>query len=177
MVKNKTGGNRHKKQARKNVNAPVSVRLRIPKEEGVILAKVMKLFGNSMAEVLCEDKVTRLLIIRKRFKGRNKRDNNIAVNKVLLVGRRLWEVVNPKKKQKVDLLYVYSDGQIDDLRQKVNVNSIVLPDYIEKEEEIAYDLSSKNDWKDEKNKTIVGDITQTENTKISKIEEFDFDDI
>jgi|TARA_R110002074_G_scaffold52070_2_gene131440 initiation factor 1A len=177
MVKNKTGGNRHKKQARKNVNAPVSVRLRIPKEEGEILAKVMKLFGNSMAEVLCEDKVTRLLIIRKRFKGRNKRDNNIAVNKVLLVGRRLWEVVNPKKKQKVDLLYVYSDGQIDDLRQKVNVNSIVLPDYIEKEEEIAYDLSSKNDWKDEKNKTIVGDITQTENTKISKIEEFDFDDI
>jgi len=177
MVKNKTGGNRHKKQARKNVNAPVSVRLRIPKEEGEILAKVMKLFGNSMAEVLCEDKVTRLLIIRKRFKGRNKRDNNIAVNKVLLVGRRLWEVVNPKKKQKVDLLYVYSDGQIDDLRQKVNVNSIVLPDYIEKEEEIAYDLSSKNDWKDEKNKTIIGDITQTENTKISKIEEFDFDDI
>jgi initiation factor 1A len=177
MVKNKTGGNRHKKQARKNVNAPVSVRLRIPKEEGEILAKVMKLFGNSMAEVLCEDKVTRLLIIRKRFKGRNKRDNNIAVNKVLLVGRRLWEVVNPKKKQKVDLLYVYSDGQIDDLRQKVNFNSIVLPDYIEKEEEIAYDLSSKNDWKDEKNKTIVGDITQTENTKISKIEEFDFDDI
>jgi initiation factor 1A len=177
MVKNKTGGSRHKKQARKNVNAPVSTRLRIPKEEGEILAKVMKLFGNGMAEVLCEDKVTRLLIIRKRFKGRNKRDNNIAVNKVLLVGRRLWEVVNPKKKQKVDLLYVYSDGQIDDLRQKVNVNSIVLPDYIEKEEEIAYDLSSKNDWKDEKNKTIVGDITQTENTKISKIEEFDFDDI
>ncbi len=130
-----------------------------------------------MAEVLCEDKVIRLLIIRKRFKGRHKRDNNIAVNKVLLVGRRLWEVVNPKKKQKVDLLYVYSDGQIDDLRPKVNVNSIVLPDYIEKEEEIAYDLSSKNDWKDEKNKTIVGDITQTENTKISKIEEFDFDDI
>ena len=177
MVKNKTGGSRHKKQARKNVNAPVSTRLRIPKEEGEILAKVTKLFGNSMAEVLCEDKVIRLLIIRKRFKGRHKRDNNIAVNKVLLVGRRLWEVVNPKKKQKVDLLYVYSDGQIDDLRQKVNVNSIVLPDYIEKEEEIAYDLSSKNDWKDEKNKTIVGDITQTENTKISKIEEFDFDDI
>jgi initiation factor 1A len=181
MVKNKTGGSRHKKQARKNVNAPVSMRLRIPKEEGEILAKVMKLFGNGMAEVLCEDKVTRLLIIRKRFKGRNKRDNNIAVNKVLLVGRRLWEVVNPKKKQKVDLLYVYSDGQIDDLRQKVNVSSVILPDGVEEEEESAYDLSSKNDWKDEKNKTILGDkkVTQTENIKISKKDDFDldFDDI
>jgi len=70
MVKNKTGGSRHKKQARKNVNAPVSTRLRIPKEEGEILAKVMKLFGNGMAEVLCEDKVTRLLIIsRKKTMG------------------------------------------------------------------------------------------------------------
>jgi len=179
MVKNKTGGSRHKKQARKNVNAPVSMRLRIPKEEGEILAKVMKLFGNGMAEVLCEDKVTRLLIIRKRFKGRNKRDNNIAVNKVLLVGRRLWEVVNPKKKQKVDLLYVYSDGQIDDLRQKVAVNSVILPDGVE-EDDIAYDISSKNNWEDDKNKTIIGAAgIPTENVKIGKKDdlELDFDDI
>jgi len=177
MVKNKTGGSRHKKQARKNVNAPVSTRIRIPKEEGEILAKVTQLFGNGMASVLCEDNVTRLLIIRKRFKGRNKRDNNIEVNKLLLVGRRLWEVVNPKKKQKVDLLYVYSDGQIDDLRQKVNVSSIILPCGIEEEEESAYDMSSKNDWKDDENKTIIGSTkeTPTENIKISKTDNFDFD--
>jgi len=137
-----------------------------------------------MAEVICEDKVTRLLIIRKRFKGRNKRDNNISVNKVLLVGRRLWEVVNPQKKQKVDLLYVYSDGQIDDLRQKVNVNSIILPDSVEDEDEGAYDISSKNNWEDEKNKTILGAIKEipTENVKINKSGkkddfDFDFDDI
>ena len=178
MVKNKTGGSRHKKQARKNVNAPVSMRLRIPKEEGEILAKVMKLFGNGMAEVLCEDKVTRLLIIRKRFKGRNKRDNNIAVNKVLLVGRRLWEVVNPKKKQKVDLLYVYSDGQIEDLCQKVSVNSVILPDGVEEVDDVAYEISSKNDWKDEQNKTIVGaEEIATENIKIGNKDDFDFDDI
>jgi initiation factor 1A len=177
MVKNKTGGSRHKKQARKNVNAPVSTRLRIPKEEGEILAKVTKLFGNSMAEVLCEDKVIRLLIIRKRFKGRHKRDNNIAVNKVLLVGRRLWEVVNPKKKQKVDLLYVYSDGQIEDLCQKVAVNSIILPDGVEEEDDVAYDISSKNDWKDEQNKTIIGAEEIAENVKIGNEDDFDFDDI
>ena len=181
MVKNKTGGSRHKKQARKNVNAPVSTRLRIPKEEGEILAKVMKLFGNGMAEVLCEDKVTRLLIIRKRFKGRNKRDNNIEVNKVLLVGRRLWEVVNPKKKQKVDLLYVYSDGQIGDLCQKVNVSSIILPGGFgeEEEDDSAFDYSSKKDWKQDDKKILGGATKTTENIKCSKKDDFelDFDDI
>ena len=40
MVKNKTGGSRHKKMARKNVNAPVSSKLRLAKEEGEIYAKV-----------------------------------------------------------------------------------------------------------------------------------------
>jgi len=182
MVKNKTGGSRHKKQARKNVNAPSSTRLRVPKLEGEILAKVLTLFGNGMAEVLCEDKVKRLLIIRKRFKGRNKRDNSIEVNKVLLVGRRLWEVVNPKKKQKVDLLYVYSDSQIGDLRQKVNVSNLILPDGIEEEDESPYEISTKNNWEDGKDKSILGSIKETpsENIKISKSEmpdELDFDDI
>ena len=120
------------------------------------------------------------LLLEKRFKGRNKRDNNIAVNKVLLVGRRLWEVVAPKKKQKVDLLYVYSDGQIDDLRQKVTVNSIILPNGVEEEDDVAYDISSKNNWEDDKNKTIIGAAgIHTENVKIGKKDdlELDFDDI
>ena len=165
-------------------------RLRIPKEEGEILAKVIKLNGNSMADVICEDKVVRLLIIRKRFKGRNKRDNSIALDKVLLVGRRLWEVVQAKKKQKVDLLYVYSNSQIDDLRQKVNIPDVILPAFIEEEEETGFNITSKHDWQNigvdggPNNKTILGSIkeTPTENVKISKSNkkeefEFDFDDI
>ena len=80
MVKNKTGGSRHKKMARKNVKVPqAKTRLRIAKEEGEIYAKVIRLNGNGMADVKCEDGKTRLLIIRRRFKGRNKRDNSIAL--------------------------------------------------------------------------------------------------
>jgi initiation factor 1A len=169
MVKNTTGGSGHKKRASKNAKAPVSTRVREPKEEGEILAKVTKLFGNSMAEVLCEDKVVRLLIIRKRFKGRNKRDNNIAVNVLVLVGRRTWEVVRAKKQQKVDLLYVYSKDQIAQLRQKVNIDNIILPDDVEANDEGPYDISNKNDWKNEK--VVIG-------AKQTTVEpEFDFDDI
>jgi len=165
MVKNTKGGSGHKKQASKNSKAPVSSRVRAPKEEGEILAKVTRLFGNSMAEVLCEDKVIRLLIIRKRFKGRNKRDNNIVVGGLILVGQRTWEVVRAKKKQKVDLLYVYSKDQVTQLRQKVNISNIILPDDVEANDEGPYDISNKNDWKDAK--TVVGE----------KEEELNFDDI
>ena len=60
MVKNKTGGSRHKKQARKNVNIPISTKIRLVKEEGEMYAKVLKTFGGGMADVLCNDGVTRI---------------------------------------------------------------------------------------------------------------------
>jgi len=171
MPRNTTGGSGHKKRASKHAKAPASTRVREPKEEGEILAKVTRLFGNSMAEVICADKVIRLLIIRKGFKGRNKRDNNIAVNVLVLVGRRTWEVVQAKKKQKVDLLYVYSKDQISQLRQKVNIPNIILPDDVEANDECAYDISNKNAWKNEK--TVIGATKQTNSAE----PEFDFDDI
>ena len=150
MVKNKTGGSRHKKQARKNVNAPVSSKLRLANEEGEIYAKVIKLCGNGMADVLCNDKVVRLLIIRKKFKGRHKRDNTIAANTLLLVGRRLWEVVAEKKKQKVDLLCVYSMSQIEQLKKRATINIDLLPKHVQIEDDCGgFEITSKHDWKNE----------------------------
>ena len=150
MVKNKTGGSRHKKQARKNVNAPVSSKLRLANEEGEIYAKVIKLCGNGMADVLCNDKVVRLLIIRKKFKGRHKRDNTISVNTLLLVGRRLWEVVAEKKKQKVDLLCVYSMSQIEQLKKRATINIDLLPKHVQIEDDCGgFEITSKHDWKNE----------------------------
>ena len=152
MVKNKTGGNRHKKQARKNVNAPVSTKLRLAKEEGEIYAKVTTLHGGGMAEVICSDGVTRLLIIRRKFKGRNKRDNSIGIEKMVLVGKRLWEVVSDNKKQKVDLLYVYSHSQVEELYKKEkSLVSGILPvaNKTEEEEETGFEITSKHDWKEE----------------------------
>ena len=60
---------------------------------------------------------------------------------------------------------------------KVAVNSIILPDGVEEEDDVAYDISSKNDWKDEQNKTIVGAEEIAENVKIGNKDDFDFDDI
>ncbi len=86
MVKNKTGGNRHKKMARKNVNMMArKPKIRISKDECEVYAKVMVMYGNGMCDVLCNDGITRMLIIRRKFKGRNRRDNQVKINNLVLV--------------------------------------------------------------------------------------------
>ena len=91
-----------------------------------------------------------------------------------------------RKKQKVDLLYVYSTDQIHELRQKVNIDDSILPDSVEKnEEESAFEITSKHDWKNEQNLSPISEdttnkkVSSSENTTTVVIEgeEFDFDDI
>lgn len=137
MVKNKKGGSGHKKMARKFVNNNSGPRkLRKAKvKEGEIYAKVLQMYGNGMCNVICMDNVERLCIIRKRFKGRNKRDNTVAVNSVLLVGIRSWELISNKKKPKVDLLYIYSSSGVSELMKDDVFNSIKWPDDGSKKED------------------------------------------
>ena len=86
--------------------------------------RILKMNGDN-ADVMCADKVTRLLQIRKKFKGRNKRDNIIATDTLVLVGIRSWEVRNEKKKPVVDLLYVYSPNQYESLKDIPEIYEIL----------------------------------------------------
>lgn len=127
MVKNK-GGGKHKHRARKNSKVPaVAPRLRAAKADDESYAKVLKMFGNGMAEVICNDMVVRLLIIRKKFKGRNRRDNAVSIDTMVLAGLRTWEVRAAKKKQKADLLCVYSGVTREDLEKLPGMNPRILP--------------------------------------------------
>ena len=51
MVKNTTGGSKHKSMARKLVNAPVSNKIRYSEDEDECYAKVTKMLGNGMCHV------------------------------------------------------------------------------------------------------------------------------
>lgn len=127
MVKNKKGGNRHKKMASKNNQPMGRQKLRLAKEnDGEMYGVVTKVFGNGMCDVYCNDNETRLLIIRRKFKGRNRRDNSVTLNGIVLVGIREWEVVALGKKQKCDLLYVYNDYHKDELKRKDGFNEKML---------------------------------------------------
>ena len=113
MPKNFKGGSRHKKMASKDTKSSTMFRIRYvdPNEPSEMYAIVTNVYGGGMLEVKCNDGVRRLCVIRRKFKGRNKRDNQISINSILIVGLRDWEVVQRNKKQKVDLLYVYNANQ------------------------------------------------------------------
>jgi hypothetical protein len=174
MVKNKKGGSGHKKLARKNVKETFRKRkLRKATINGEVYAKVVKINGGGMFDVMCfNDKKTRLLIVRKKFKGRNKRDNFISLNSILLVGLREWSVVSSNKKEKVDLLYIYTKNQHKELMDLNEIDSafIIREDEdcetgfdITKEEDIEYEFSLEK--------------TDTTNTKLETLEDVDWDDI
>jgi len=184
MVKNKKGGSGHKKMASKdakqNQNRNRKVRLA---HEGEMYAKVTIMYGGANCEVLCNDKVTRLMIIRKKFTGRRRRDNNIRENTIVLVGPREYEIVSNKKKPKVDLLEVYNNDEVDELVMKKQLNDCIIPQDKLKESEdnnpfdITYDEDDETTNKiiDEKiNKGIKNNKEETEEIKET---EFDWDDI
>ena len=115
MVKNETGGNKSKKQARSKSSA-LQQNIRKAKEEGEMYAAVTKIFGGPNCQVMCNDGVSRSCIIRNKFKTKGKRDNNITVGSWILVGIREWEVRSDGT-QKCDLLEVYSHSEKDKLKQ------------------------------------------------------------
>ena len=104
MVKNATGGNKSKKQARSSSSAPQQ-NIRKAKEEGEIYAAVTKIFGGPNCQVMCNDGISRSCIIRNKFKTKGKRDNNITIGSWILVGIRDWEVRSDGT-QKCDLFMI-----------------------------------------------------------------------
>ena len=66
-------------------------------------ARITKISGGGHAEILCSDKKTRTLVIRGKFRGRNKRSNTIRLNGIVIAGLRsvsMGEVVATNKKEK-----------------------------------------------------------------------------
>ena len=124
MVKNNKGGSKSKKIARKHVNASINKTIRKVSEDGEMYAIVVNHFGGQ-CEVVTTDGETRLCILRGKFKGRARRDNNIKKGSWVMVGIRDWEVRGDGK-EKCDLLCVYSDIERDELKQSKDVSFVEL---------------------------------------------------
>lgn len=123
MVKNVTGGSKHKSMARKGVSARGGSKLRKITEEGEIYAVVVKLLGGARCLVMGMDNQERDCVIRGKFRGSKKRDNTLRGGVLVLVGDREWSTVATSVKKPVcDLLEVYSD--IDRERLKTSETSI-----------------------------------------------------
>ena len=141
MVRNKRGGNRAKKGARHRNFTEKSFKLVLPGEEGELIARVTEIYGHGNFNVICNDGIIRLCVMRKKFKGRSKSDNFIKLHNLVLVGLRHFEVIAPKKKSKCDLIYVYSEDHETQLKQGGHLNSPLLP---------QSDNDKKNAYKNDK---------------------------
>lgn len=167
MVRNTKGGNKSKKQARKFSSQPKEKFIRYADEVDEIYACVTKYYGSGMVDVACMDGVNRLCIIRKKFKGRNKRDNSVSIGTYVLVGLRSWEVVEVGKKRKCDLLEIYSKEDIMQIKKYMTDSewaNIVSVDDTHKDE---YDDENGIAFTDEKTQRYEDMTEDSANEKIT----------
>ena len=122
MVKNTTGGNKSKSQARKSFSGGSgnsNGKLRLVKEEGEIYCQVVKIFGSMNCSVVGTDNITRRCVIRGKFRGKGKRDNMIRPGTWVLVGAREWECHSDGSPATCDLLEVYNEVDKEKLKSQV----------------------------------------------------------
>ena len=118
MVKNTTGGTGTKSLGRKYQSGGFDKSLRLSENEFEKYACVTKLLGNGMCEIHTNDNMKLLGHIRKKFKGKNKRNNLVSVFSIVLVGLRDYET--PYKN--CDIVTIYNDIQIENIRQIPSIN-------------------------------------------------------
>jgi hypothetical protein len=114
MVKNVTGGSKHRSAARKQTvpAAPPVVQWVRRAEKGELYASAAKNYGGCRFGVLCSDGKERICVIRRKFK-KYRRGNDVSVGTYMLVGPREWETDS----NTCDLLCVYSAGEVKLLMQ------------------------------------------------------------
>jgi initiation factor 1A len=116
MVRNITGGNSSKGLARKD-QTKGSSHIQLSTDELEQYACVTKAFGNGMVEIYTNDNVRLIGHIRNKFRGKNKRNNLITVDSIVLVGLRDYE----KPPKNCDILTVYDQMQVEQMKLMPNL--------------------------------------------------------
>ena len=107
MVKNFKGGN-HKNQARKDSYSNHSNLTRLSQDPCEIYAKVTKLFGGKICQVITIDGITLSCTIRGKFSGKFKHSNLLSINSFVLIGIHDWA----SDKLLSDLLHIYQSHDL-----------------------------------------------------------------
>ena len=183
MVKN-FGGKKTKGMARKNLTTKPNNVLRVSTNDFEKYSHVLKLLGNGMCHVLCDDNATRLCHIRGKFRGRGKRDNFVKTGSLLLVGIREYESGGDAKKlQNCDLLEVYSDQDKEKLKQSVtNVNwrllsaNLMSNDEEGEKEDIQFIDNGQDEYYEMMNRKVKSNEV-VQNVAFEEEEEVNIDDI
>lgn len=125
MVKN-FGGKHGKKIARKNAHSNSELthnkKMRFANGDQELYGLVTKCLGNSQFLIMCIDQSERLCVLRNKFTGRNKQGNVISVGSWVIIGVREWETSKPNKRDKCDMLEVYTNNEKHRLLEECKTN-------------------------------------------------------
>ena len=110
MVKNTCGGNKQKGFARKDAHVSKSKTM-LSNDPNELYAKVTKLFGGKICQVITSDDQELKCTIRGKFSGKFKRANLLTVNSFVLVGLHDFNSSNPS----CDLLEIYDQSDLSSL--------------------------------------------------------------
>jgi len=124
MVKNQKGGKGAKSLARKSQNSnSYADELQLASCEEEQYCCVTNMYGNGMCEVYTNENIKLICHIRNKFRGRQKRNNMVTKNSIVLVGLRDYE--NPPKN--CDLLCIYDDNHVEQLKNipQINIRNIL----------------------------------------------------
>jgi translation initiation factor IF-1 len=126
MVKNLKGGSKAKRQGRKFTSSSTSrSALRLSDNDLEIYACVIKHYGAGRCLVKTVHDNEMLCIIRHKFKKRN---SNVLVGSIILVGLREWE--GPDNYKTCDLLELYDQEDHNLLKSIPSTNIINLDKFI-----------------------------------------------
>lgn len=123
MVRNVNGGNKSKGMARKFAGEPRSDKLVLSTCADERYAVVTNVYGGDRCAVITDNGLVLQCVIRKKFRGRHRRNNLIAVGCYTLVGLRDYETPNHKI---CDLLEVYSKDEADRLNRAPAIDTALL---------------------------------------------------
>jgi initiation factor 1A len=143
MVKNTTGGH-HKNIARKNQQKSSHFSIQKSTNEFEKYAVVLKVNGNGRFNVKTMDGLDLMLSLSSRFKGKNRKDNNVELGRFVLIGLRDYE--NPHKN--CDLLYLYGPNEVEELSNDVTIGSffqVKLNSTVTTEEELGVVFTNKEE--------------------------------
>ena len=110
MVKNTCGGNKQKGFARKDAHVSKS-KTRLSTDSNEIYAKVTKLFGGKICQVITIHGQELKCTIRGKFSGKFKRANLLTINSFVLIGLHDFNTSNPSS----DLLEIYDSSDLSSL--------------------------------------------------------------
>lgn len=134
MPKNLKGGSKHKKMKNKNISDNDD-KLILKDSEEQDYGKVEKLLGNCRVEVLCNDKIKRIGIIR----GNMKKKRWVNLHSIVLYSKREYE------DNKVDIIHVYTNDNAKNLKNKINL-TFSITEYEDDEDDFSFTNNTDDEY-------------------------------